>query len=157
MIRHSIKGTLALLGVLAASTTAGAATTIIPAASGHPFYISEATQFNVFDNYVEAGQGIHHWATPLTLTNKPSGSITVYQYGSLNTCVKSAAFAFDSQGNAVAWNGAWTKESLIGTITIPSNGTAFVRTELMGNVDPATAPGCQRNFFGRISQFRVVH
>jgi hypothetical protein len=136
MNRLKLLSSVAALALLAVAPSALAVTTTIPAALGHPFTKSQASNFDTFDNYVITDGGI--WAIPLVMSNFSSGDITVIQYPQeCGQYISSAVYTFDKFGNVSDWTSfvnCGTNGSTIGTATVPQNGSAFVRSEMF--VDP---------------------
>jgi hypothetical protein len=117
---------------------------MVPAASGHAFSYSEAGKFDVFDNHVCAGDtASRSWATPLILPIN-TGTASVYQFTGGGSNAKSAAFSFRTNGSVYSWTGSWTSNGSVGTVSIPINGTVFVRSLLSHPLDDAK--GCLYSF-----------
>lgn len=103
--------------------------TVTPPASGHPFYESQREYFEVFDNHVINGNMMElHWATPLA-TPTSKGTVQVFQTAAYT---KSAVFSFNANGTVYDWT-SYTTNSSLGTVDVPSTGSVFVRSNLIGD------------------------
>jgi len=148
----------------ASSSTAFAVSTTIPATLGHKS--AGATPFNplTYSNAVYAMQQNGSWTTPLVLSNFQSGDIEVSQYPMTvfpYNCwqgVASTLYTFTKGGDledSTSSVAATATGNVIGTATVPTNGSASVETALTVNLS-ACPNGSQAHTFPSLALLRVT-
>jgi hypothetical protein len=151
------KSDFVLMGaiVFLVASTAQAVTLIYPPAAGRPYYAlgnqPDYSSFDIDNSYVCSNIGMPNWYTWIPLQDKTSGNVTVVQ--EITAAIhssgavagpRSKAYTFTPSGNFHAATGWAVGVTSIGTVSLPSNGTLMVLSQLDGS--NLLASSCVKSF-----------